>query len=92
MNESEILVRYFHGIATHPFHSAPGYHEVGRWAGFIVHDQISRSDRHVNVSRRAGATLNAAAKLPVRTGPEAVPVHKATHERAFEGEERGDNE
>jgi hypothetical protein len=92
MNESEILVRYFHGIATHPFHSAPGYHEVGRWAGFIVHNQISRSDRHVNVSPRAGATLNAAAKLPVRTGPEAVPVHKATHERAFEGEKRDDNE
>jgi hypothetical protein len=92
MNEFEILVRYFHGIATHPFHSAPGYHEVGRWAGFIVHDQISRSDRHVNVSRRAGAPLNAAAKLPVRTGPEAVTVHKATHERAFEGEKRDDNE
>jgi len=92
MNEFEIHIRYFHGIATHPFHSAPGYHEVSRWAGFIVHDQISRSDRHVNVSRRAGAPLNVAAKLPVCTGPEAVTVHKATHERAFEGEERDDNE
>ena len=92
MNEFEILIRHFHGIATHPFHSAPGYHEVGRCAGFIVHDQISRSDRHVNVSRRARAPLNVAVKLPVRTGPEAVTVHKATHERAFEGEERDDNE
>jgi hypothetical protein len=92
MNEFEILIRYFHGIATHPFHSAPGYHEVRRWAGFIVHDQISRSDRHVNVPCRAGAPLNAAPKLPVRTSPEAVTVHKATHERAFEGEKRDDNE
>jgi hypothetical protein len=92
MNEFEILIRYFRGIATHPFHSAPGYHEVGRWAGFIVQDQISRSDRNVNVSRRAGAPLNAAAKFPVRTGPEAVTVHKATDERAFEGEKRDDNE
>jgi hypothetical protein len=92
MNEFEILIRYFHGIATHPFHSAPGYYEVRRRAGFIVHDQISRSDRHVNASRRAGAPLNAAAKLPVRTGPEAVTVHKATHERSFEGEKRDDNE
>jgi hypothetical protein len=92
MNEFEILIRYFDGIATHPFHSAPRYHEVGRWAGFIVHDQISRSDPHVNVSRRAGAPLDAAAKKPVRTGPEAVTIHKATHERAFEGEKRDDNE
>ena len=92
MNELEILIRYFHGIATLPFHSAPGYHEVGRWAGFIVHDQISRSDRHVNVSRRAGTPLNTAAKFPVRTGPETVTVHKATHERAFESEKRDDNE
>jgi len=92
MNEFEILTCYFHGIATHPFHSAPGYHEIGRWAGFIVHDQISRPDRHVNVSRRAAAPLNVAAKLPVRTGPEAVTVHKATHERAFEGKKRDDNE
>ena len=92
MNEFEILIRHFHGIATHPFHSAPGYHEVGRWAGFIVHDQISRPDSHVNVSRRAGAPLNLAAKLPVRTRPEAATVHKATHERAFEGEKRDDNE
>jgi hypothetical protein len=92
MNEFEILIRYFHGIATHPFHSSSGYHEVGRWAGFIVHDQISPSDRHVNVSRRAGTPLNAAAKLPVRTGPEAVTVHKATYERAFEGEKRDDDE
>jgi hypothetical protein len=30
--------------------------------------------------------------MPVRTGPEAVTVHKATHERAFEGEKRDDNE
>ena len=88
----EILIRHFHGIATHPFHSGPGYHEVGRWAGFIVHDQISRSDRHVNLSRRTRVPLNAAAKLPVRTGPEAVTVHKATHERPFEGEKRDDNE
>ena len=92
MNEFEILIRHFHGIATHPFHSAPGYHEVSRWAGFIVHDQISRSDRHVNVSRRAGARFNVAAKLPVRTGPKAATVHKATHERAFEGEKRDDDE
>jgi len=92
MNEFEILIRHLRGTATHPFHSAPGYHEVGRRAGFIGHDQISRSDRHVNVSRRAGAPLNVAAKFPVRTGPEAVTVHKATHERAFEGEKRNDNE
>ena len=92
MNEFEILICYFHGIAIHPFHPPSGYHEVRRWAGFIVHDQTSRSDRHMNASRRAGAPPNAAAKLPVRTGPEAVTVHKATHERAFEGEERGDNE
>jgi hypothetical protein len=92
MNEFEILIRYFHGIATHPFHSAPGYHEICRWAGLIVQDQISHSDRHMNVSRRAGTPLNAAAKLPVRTGPEAVTVHKATHERPFEGEKRDDNE
>jgi hypothetical protein len=88
MNEFEILVRHFLRIATHPFHSAPGYHEVGRWAGFIVHDQISRSDRQVNVSRRAGTLLYVAAKLPVRTGSTAVTVHKATYERAFEGEKR----
>jgi hypothetical protein len=92
MNEFEILIRYVHRIATDPFHSAPGYHKVRRWAGFIVHDQISRSDRHVNVSRRAGAPLNAAAKLPVRTGSEAVTVHKATRERAFECEKWDDNE
>jgi hypothetical protein len=92
MNEFEILSRHLHGTNTHPFHSASGYHEVGRWAGFIVHDQLSRSDRHVNVSGRAGAPLNVAAKLPVRTGPEAVTVHKATHERAFEGKKRNDNE
>jgi hypothetical protein len=92
MNEFEILICHFLRIATRPFHSAPGYHEVGRWAGFIVHDQISLSDQHVNVSRLAGAPLNGAAKLPVRTGPEAVTVYKATHERAFEGEERDDNE
>jgi hypothetical protein len=92
MNEFEILIRHFHGIATDPFHSAPGYHVVGRRAGFIVHDQISRSDRHVNVSRRAGARLNVAAKLSVRTGSEAATVHKATHERSFEGEKRDDDE
>jgi hypothetical protein len=92
MNEFEILIRYFHRIATHPFHSAPGYHEVARWAGFIIQDQISLSDRHVNVSCRTGTPLNLAAKFPVRTGPEAVTVHKATHERAFEGEKRDDNE
>jgi hypothetical protein len=88
MNEFEILIRHFDRIATHPFHSAPGYHEIDRWAGFIVHKQISRSDAHVNASRPAGARLDAAAKLPVRTGPEAASVHKATHERAFEGEKR----
>jgi hypothetical protein len=92
MNEFEILIRYFHGIATHPFHSAPGYHEIGRWAGFIVHNQISCSNRHVNVSRLTGARFNVAAKLPVRTGPEVATVHKATHERAFEGEKRDDDE
>jgi hypothetical protein len=88
MNEFEIFIRHFNGIATHPFHSAPGYHEVGRWAGFIVHDQISRSDAHVNVSARAGARLDDAAKLPVRAGPETATVHKATHQRAFEREKR----
>lgn len=93
MNELEIFIRHFHGIATHPLHSAPGYHEVGRRAGFKVHDQLSHSDRHVNVSRRAWARLNVAAKLPVRTGPEAAAtVHKTTHERAFEGEKRDDNQ
>jgi hypothetical protein len=88
MNEFKILIRHFIRFATHTFHSPPRYHEIGRWAGFIVHNQISRSDRQVNVSRRAGARLNAAAKLPVRTGPEAATVYKATHERAFEGEKR----
>jgi hypothetical protein len=92
MNEFEILIRHFLRIATHPFHSAPGYHEVSHWAGFIVHDQISRPDRHVYVSRPAGAPLNVAAKLPVRTRPEAATVHKATHDRTFEGEKRDDNE
>jgi hypothetical protein len=87
MNEFEILIRHF-GIITHPFHSAPGDDEIGRWAGLIVDDQISRSDRYVNVSCRAGARLNVAAELPVRTGTEAATVHKATHERAFEGEKR----
>ena len=91
MNEFEILIRYF-WIATHPFHSASGYHEVGRWAGFIVHDQISRSDRHVNLSRRTRVPLNAAPKLPVRAVADTVTVHKATHERAFESEKRDDNE
>ena len=90
MNEFEILIRHFDRIAAHPFHSAPGYHEVGRWAGFIVHDQIARSDRHVNVPRRTGARLDDAAKLPVRAGPEAPTVHKATHERAFESEKRNE--
>jgi hypothetical protein len=88
MNEFEILVRHFPRIASHPFHSAPGYHEVGRWAGFIVHVQISRSDRYMNVSRRAGSRLDVAVKLPVRSGPEAATVHKATHERAFKGKKR----
>jgi hypothetical protein len=88
MNEFEILIRHFAGIATHPFHSAPGDDEIGRWAGLIVDDQISRSDRYVNVSCRAGARLNVAAELPVRTGTEAATVYKATHERAFEGEKR----
>ena len=92
MNESEILIRYFHGIAIRPFHSAPSYHEFSRWAGFIVQDQISRSDRHVNVPRRAGASLDAAAELPIHTCPEAITVHKATHDRAFEGEKRHDKE
>jgi hypothetical protein len=88
MNEFEILIRHFLRIAIHPFHPAPGYHEVGRWAGFIVHVQISRSDRYVNVSRRAWARLDGAAKLSVRTGPEPATVHKATHERAFDSEKR----
>jgi hypothetical protein len=88
MNEFEILIRHFFRIATHPFHSAPGYHEIGRWAGFIVHNQISRSDAYVNVSCRAGARRNIAAKLPVRPGPEAATVDKAAHERAFEGKKR----
>jgi hypothetical protein len=92
MNEFEILIRHFRGIATHPFHSAPGYHKVGRWAGFKAHNDLSRSDRHVNLSRRAWAYLNVAAKLPVRTGPQAATVHKATHERTFEGEKRDDDE
>ena len=88
MNEFEILIRHFSGIAAHPFHSVPRYLEVGRWSGFIVHDQISRSDGYANVPRRAGAGLDVAAKLPVRAGSEAATVHKATHERAFEGEKR----
>jgi hypothetical protein len=92
MNELEILIRNFLRIATCPFHSAPGYREVGRWAGFIVHNQISRSDAHVNVSCRAGAPLNVAAKLPVHAGPTAATVHKATHDRAFEGEKRNHDE
>lgn len=90
MNEFQILVRYFLRIATYPFHSAPGYHEVGRWFGFIVHDQISRSDPHANVSRPARTPLNVAAKLPVRTRPDAATVHKATHQCAFESEKRND--
>jgi hypothetical protein len=92
MNEFEILICHFNGFATHPFHSAPGYHEVGRWAGVIVHNQISRSDLHVNLSRRAGALPNVAAELPVYTGPTAATVHKTTHDRAFEGEKRDDDE
>ena len=88
MNEFEILMRHFLRIATHPFHSALVYHEIGRRAGLIVHNQISRSDAHVNVSRRAGARLNVAVKLPVHTRPEAPTVDQATHDRAFEGEKR----
>lgn len=91
MNEFEILIRHLRGFATHPFHSAPGYHEVGRRAGFIVHDQIPRSDRQVNVSRRTRSRLNVAAKLAVRTGPDAATVYKTTHKRAFE-REQGDDE
>jgi hypothetical protein len=84
MNEFEILIRHFHGIATRPFHSAPGYHEVGRWPVFIVHDQISRSDRHANVSGRAGA--NVAAKLQLCTGPEAVTVCNSA-EKTYESDQ-----
>jgi hypothetical protein len=47
-------------------------------------------ERQVNVSRRAGALLNVAAKLPVHPGPEAATVDKATHDRAFEGEKRNE--
>ena len=90
MNEFEILIRHFLKVATYPFHSAPGYHEIGRWAGFIVNDQVSPSDRHMNVSRQAGTRLDVAAKLPIRTRPEPATVHKATHERAFEGEKRNE--
>ena len=92
MNEFKIIIRYFFWVPTGPSHPAPGYHEVSHWAGFIVHDQIARSDWHVNVPRRTGARLDDAAKLPVRAGPEAVTVHKATHQRAFQGEKRDDNE
>jgi hypothetical protein len=88
MNEFKILVRHFIRIATHPSHSALVYHEIGGWAGFIVHNQISRSDSQVNVSRRARALLNIAVKLPIHPGPEAATVDKATHDRAFEGEKR----
>ena len=92
MNEFEILMRHF-WIAIHPFHSAPRYHEVGRWAGLIVDDQLSRADQHVDVpGRPALFPGNPAAKLPVREGPEAATVHKTTHDRAFEGEKRDDNE
>jgi hypothetical protein len=42
------------------------------------------------MARRTGAPLNIAAKLPVSTGPEAVTVHEATHERAFESEKRNE--
>jgi hypothetical protein len=90
--EFEILVCHFHGLATHPFHSTTGHHEVGGRAGFIVDDQISRSDRYVNVSRRAGPSLDAAAKSPIGPGPEAVAVHEATQERAFDSEKREDDE
>jgi hypothetical protein len=76
MNEFEILIRHFLKVATHPSHSRPGYHEIGRWAGFMVHNQISRSERQVNMSRRAGALLNVAAKLPDHPGPEAATVAK----------------
>jgi hypothetical protein len=88
MNEFEILIRHSLWIATRPFHCAPGYHEIGSWSGFIVHDQISRSDLHVNVSGRVGARVDVAAELPVRAGTEAATVHKATHDRTFEGEKR----
>jgi hypothetical protein len=90
MNEFKILIRHLNAIPTHPFHSAPGYHEIRRRAGFIVHNQISHSDRQVNVSRRARALLNIAAKLPVHPSPETATVHKATHHRAFEGEKRNE--
>ena len=90
MNEFEILICHFLEVAARPFHSTPGYYKVGRRAGFIVHNQISRSDRQVNVSRPAGARLNVDAKLPVHAGPEAATVHKATHERAFEGQKRNE--
>jgi hypothetical protein len=88
MNEFKILIRHFIRFASHPFRSPPRYHEIGGSAALIVHNQISRSDRNVNVSRLAGALLNLDAKLSVHAGPEAATVDKATHERAFEGEKR----
>jgi hypothetical protein len=90
MNEFEILICYIRGSAAYPFHSMPGYHEIGRRAGFIVQVQISRSDLHVNVSRRAGAPLDTAVKFPIRAGAEPVTEHKAAHERALEGEKWND--
>ena len=44
----------------------------------------------MNLPRPAGPLLDAAAKLLIRTGPDAVAVHKATQERAFKGEKRDD--
>jgi hypothetical protein len=64
------------------------YHEIGRCAGFIAHDQVSQSDARVNVADRAGARLDVAAKLPIHPGPEEATVYKATHDRTFEGEKR----
>src|ERR1700721_4073311 len=88
MNDFEIPIRHF-WIAIHPFHSVPRYHEVCRWAGLIVDDQLSRADQHIDMpGRPALLPGNPAAKLPVRAGPNALAIHKATHNRALDTKQR----
>src|ERR1700722_6330821 len=88
MNNFEILIRHF-WIAIRPFHSVPRYCEVCRWAGFIVDDQLSRADQHIDMpGRPALLPGNPAAKLPVRAGPNALAIHRATHDRPFDSKQR----
>jgi hypothetical protein len=90
MNELEILIRYFDGHRHSPISFRAGTPRRRPLGSIQVQNQISRSDGYVNLSGRAGAGLDVAAKLPVRAGPEAATVHKATYERAFEGEKRNE--